>query len=183
MSYNDEIQSNNEDLAAILATVNELPQASTGDGEHLPLSGGGTVTGNIYTTSASGENQMGVNFNGGQLVLYGNKTNGNHGLWDSVKGTIINLNNDVPVFNGEISTMAWKKTAPSFSSGKATVNSCTGVTSSSAVLAVRTDPSAATGGNCAGIGVAGCTTSGQIILGASNTYTGTAWNVSLWWSK
>lgn len=74
-----------------------MPTAS--DVGALPISGGGTVTGHIYTTN-TGESNVGCNFKGGILYLFGNNSTGNHGLYDSVKGYIINLNGTTPQFNG-----------------------------------------------------------------------------------
>ena len=64
---------------------------------------GGTVNGNIRT-SGNAETSVGANFNGGSVYLFGNNSTGNHGLYDTVKGYIINLNSTTPQFNGNAST-------------------------------------------------------------------------------
>ena len=105
VTFNEGIDLDPADIGAVPDTrtingkrLNSNISLSAGDIGAYP-STGGTVSGHVHT-SLSGESQVGCNFNGGMVYLFGNNSTGNHGLYDSVKGYIINLNSTTPQFNG-----------------------------------------------------------------------------------
>ena len=71
---------------------------------------GGTATGSLWV-NAEGEGDIGVQYAAGKsLYLYGNKTNGNRGIYDTDQGAVITVSNDGKVFNGTaaFAGSAWK---------------------------------------------------------------------------
>ena len=69
----------------------------------LPISGG-VIDGSLDVEAPNGERHIGANYKDGKVYLFGNTATGNHGLYDTVKGYIINLNGTTPQFNGNAST-------------------------------------------------------------------------------